>query len=321
MKEIIKNLGPGTQLMLLMMIAFLAIFLMQITAFLVIRPIWQVNIFTDMEEIAKLQDEASIQITKTLHFFINVGTFLVPALLFRQFFGDPEKSFFVLEKKQKTTVWLSAILFFVVAIPAINFLHLLNLQLPITQNMAADDAKVTELYTKILGGDGWEILSINLLVYAIVPAIGEELLFRGVILRQIALTTNKIHLSVWITAIAFSIMHADPTLFLPRILMGAALGYLFIWTGNIFISMAAHLINNILTITMINAILNDRLDKRFDSLGMYKEDIIYLSLSIILVAFSLWWMYRNRNTAFPDFVDAHYKEREEKSKAEQDFEE
>ncbi len=321
MKEIIKNLGPGTQLMLLMMIAFLAIFLMQITAFLVIRPIWQVNIFTDMEEIAKLQDDASIQITKTLHFFINAGTFLVPALLFRQFFGDPEKAFFVLEKKQKSTVWLSAVLFFVVAIPAINFLHLLNLQLPLTQNMVADDSKATELITKMLGGDGWEILCINLLVYAIVPAIGEELLFRGVILRQIALTTRKIHLSVWVTAIAFSIMHGDPTLFLPRILMGAALGYLFIWTGNIFISIAAHLVNNILTIFIINAILNDRLDSRFDSLGMYKEDIIYLSLSIILITVSLWWMYRKRNTAFPDFVDAHYKEREEKNKVEQDFEE
>lgn len=310
--DLLRSLGPGTQLMMVILIAFFTLFLMQITAFLVVRPIWNVNIFENIEEISKLNTSESIQITKTIQVFYHLGTFLLPALIFRKLFGHPNKPFFVLEAKQESSVWITAGLFFMIAFPLINLIHLANLQIPLAESMVSDDANSTDMLMKLLGGEGIVLLLVNIFVYAIIPAIGEEFLFRGVILRQIALSTKNIHLSVWVTAAFFSFIHGEMTVFIPRFLMGAALGYMFVWSGSIWLGIVAHLFNNILSIIIINAVLNGNLDSGYDMLGARPEDMMYLIPSIILVGMGLIYLYKKRNTSYRNFIDEHVAEEKAK---------
>ena len=79
---------------------------------------------------------------------------------------------------------------------------------------------------------------------AIIPAVCEELVFRGVMLPLFAKMTRNIHVAIWTTAFLFSLIHVQFYGFLPRMFMGALLGYLVIWSGSLWSSILAHFVNN-----------------------------------------------------------------------------
>jgi membrane protease YdiL (CAAX protease family) len=87
-------------------------------------------------------------------------------------------------------------------------------------------------------------LFIALLVIAVLPAIGEEIVFRGLIQNELYRGTRNIHLSIWISAILFSAIHFQFFGFVPRMLLGALFGYLYYWSGNLSLAMLAHFVNN-----------------------------------------------------------------------------
>ena len=87
-------------------------------------------------------------------------------------------------------------------------------------------------------------LLFNLLVVAVAPAIGEELVFRGVVQQQFYRIARTRGLAIWITAFLFSAVHLQFEGFLPRFLLGALLGYLFLWSKNLWIPILAHFFFN-----------------------------------------------------------------------------
>jgi len=82
------------------------------------------------------------------------------------------------------------------------------------------------------------------IVVAIIPGIGEELVFRGLIQTEFQRALRNPHAAIWITAMLFSAIHVQFFGFLPRMFIGAFLGYLFYWSGNLLVSMIAHFFNN-----------------------------------------------------------------------------
>jgi membrane protease YdiL (CAAX protease family) len=63
-------------------------------------------------------------------------------------------------------------------------------------------------------------------------------------LPLLAKITRNIHAAVWITAMLFSLIHVQFYGFLPRMIMGALLGYFVVWSGSLWTSILAHFINN-----------------------------------------------------------------------------
>lgn len=89
----------------------------------------------------------------------------------------------------------------------------------------------------------------SLFVMAILPAVGEELVFRGFLQRYLGRTRIGEHAAVWATALIFSAIHFQFEGFLPRVLLGAMLGYLFFWSRNLWVPIAAHFANNAMQVT------------------------------------------------------------------------
>jgi uncharacterized protein len=87
-------------------------------------------------------------------------------------------------------------------------------------------------------------LIIALVVIAVLPAIGEEIVFRGLIQNELYRGTKNIHLSIWIAAMLFSAIHFQFFGFVPRLLLGALFGYLYYWSGNLTLAIIAHFVNN-----------------------------------------------------------------------------
>lgn len=88
----------------------------------------------------------------------------------------------------------------------------------------------------------WGLLG-NLLVIALIPAIGEELTFRGV-LQQFMTKRCNVHVAIFLSAFIFSFIHFQFYGFLPRMFLGLILGYMFYYTGSIWTSIMMHFVNN-----------------------------------------------------------------------------
>lgn len=92
-----------------------------------------------------------------------------------------------------------------------------------------------------------------MLVIAVVAGVGEEVLFRGVLQRKIWFGTGNIHVAIWLSAIIFSAIHFQFYGFIPRMLLGALFGYLYYWSGNLWVPIVGHIFNNGLSVTMMYA--------------------------------------------------------------------
>ncbi len=123
-------------------------------------------------------------------------------------------------------------------------------------------------------------------------ALSEELFFRGLIQRSMQNVCKNVHVAVWVTAILFSAFHMQFYGFLPRMLMGAYLGYLFLWSGSLWVSIMAHFVNNGMAVLLIWLANRGKISVDADKVGIQDNEWIVVLTSILMVAASLLLIYR-----------------------------
>jgi membrane protease YdiL (CAAX protease family) len=186
---------------------------------------------------------------KWFQFVQTIGTFLLPPILCAWLWDENHKPFHWLHLN-KGADWQSFVLaigIMICAIPAINLLADLNsrIDLPdsldfIEQKFKAYEASAAALTERFLQADNVAVLLLNIGLMALLPALAEELSFRGT-LQQLL---GSKHLAIWITAVIFSAIHIQFYGFIPRMLMGAMFGYVFVWTGSLWVPIVMHFTNN-----------------------------------------------------------------------------
>ncbi|MFM7195154.1 MAG: lysostaphin resistance A-like protein [Bacteroidota bacterium] len=92
---------------------------------------------------------------------------------------------------------------------------------------------------------------LGFVLIAVLPAIGEELAFRGMLQPALSRATGNAHVAIWVTAIIFSAFHFQFLGFVPRMLLGAMFGYMMHWSGNLWIPVIAHFVNNGASVILI----------------------------------------------------------------------
>ncbi len=120
------------------------------------------------------------------------------------------------------------------------------------ENYVVSKESELELLTRYITSfqNVWQFL-FGLIIIAIIPAIGEELLFRGLIQNLFGSALNNKHAAIWLAAVIFGVMHMQFYGVVPRILLGALFGYLYFWSGHLSIAMFAHFINNGFTLSLL----------------------------------------------------------------------
>jgi membrane protease YdiL (CAAX protease family) len=109
-------------------------------------------------------------------------------------------------------------------------------------------AEATKFFTDFTSF--WQFL-LAFVVIAVIAGIGEELIFRGLIMRKLFLGTKNIHVAIWVAGFIFAAIHFQFYGILPRMMLGVVFGYLYYWTGNIWVPIFAHIFNNGLAITVM----------------------------------------------------------------------
>jgi membrane protease YdiL (CAAX protease family) len=143
---------------------------------------------------------------------------------------------------------------------------------------------------KMLNVDTIGGLLLNLVVVALIPAVGEEMTFRGVLQQSLTRKMNP-HVAIVLSAAIFSFIHFQFYGFLPRMFLGLLLGYMFYITGSLWTSMLMHFLNNGTAVVLY--FLNNRGVIHVDVEHFGALDNIWLVAASALVTVGLivwsWW--------------------------------
>ena len=233
---------------------------------------------------------------KWLQLLQSVATFLLPALAGAYLWSNTPMQWLHLNKKPSWQEASAAVVIMLLAIPGINLLSAWNQQMVLPEWMSGIEqwmrmqedaaAQLTEQFLQVdtVGG-----LLVNIGLMALLPAVGEELTFRGVV--QGMFTRNK-HVAIWATAAIFSFVHMQFYGFLPRMLLGAMFGYMLWWTGSLWVPMLMHFVNNCAAVVVAYLAYNHLEEgsaEMLDTIGT--EDTILLGVFSICIVLIMMVMY------------------------------
>ncbi|MEI6681555.1 MAG: CPBP family intramembrane glutamic endopeptidase [Bacteroidota bacterium] len=250
--------------------------------------------------LGNLEDAKSINLLQYFQVLQSFGLFIFPVLLSGYFFERSSTRYLHLDKPSRWQVWLLTLCLMFIALPFINWMVDVNEMMKLPSYLkgmedwmkSSEDqaSKLTEVFMKMptIGA-----FAFNLLMIAILPAIGEEFLFRGLLQRLLKELTGNIHAAIFISAFFFSAMHMQFYGFLPRMLLGMLFGYLFYWSGSLWVPVWAHLINNG-TVVIVAFLCQHRvINGNYENFGS-TDNVFLIVGSALLAGCCLWLIHRFR---------------------------
>jgi uncharacterized protein len=227
-----------------------------------------------------------------------LGFIILPLLYIHYFNKSLYSKLSITLSSPKFGVFFSlAILIMLSAIPFISWIIDWNksIDLPsfmdsLERSMQATEAKLEYVTKKLVYYSNYQEFLVAIVVFAIIPAIGEELLFRGIMQNEFSSLFKNPHLAIWFTGLLFSFMHFQFYGFFPRMLLGVTFGYLYFWSGNIIIPILVHFLNNALTLITMNLYKQKIITMDPDSVESFPS--ISIIISLIVFSFLLFTFRR-----------------------------
>jgi membrane protease YdiL (CAAX protease family) len=180
--------------------------------------------------------------------------FIIAPILFAKFWMKLNFKTLVQTQVNPKLILLSIVLVIII-VPFNNFLleWNSNIQLPlflsdVETQIKLWEAKTTELTKVFLDFKSFPMLLLVIFVIGLIPAVGEELLFRGLIQTTVLRKAKNPYLGILLVAILFSAIHFQFYGFFPRLMLGLLLGLVYYWSGNLIYSIVFHFFNNSLTV-------------------------------------------------------------------------
>ncbi len=223
----------------------------------------------------------------------QIGIFVIPALLFSYLVSNNTLDYLSINKVPKLISIMVGGMIVYAILPFNNYLDELNRQMIFPDFLSGIEnwmkekelqaKNLTEVFLKTnsIGG-----LLLSIFIVAVVPAIGEELIFRGLLLKLFNQLTKNIHVAVFISSFIFSAIHLQFYGFAPRFMLGMVLGYLFVFTGNIWVPILVHFINNASSVIVYYLHDIGYLKISMEEFGS-STNVVYIIGSLLI---SLWLM-------------------------------
>ncbi len=228
----------------------------------------------------------------------QIGIFILPTLVFSFLVSNDSFNYLTLNRAPKLISILLGGMIIYAILPFNNYIDEFNRQIILPDFLSGMEdwmfekesqaKKITEIF---LNADTISGLFLNIFIVALVPAIGEELLFRGVLLKLFNNLFKNIHIAVILSAVIFSAIHLQFYGFLPRTLLGILLGYLFVFTRSIWVPIFAHFLNNASSVLVYYLHQNGHIQVSMDDFGE-STSIVYIIGSLLISIWLLMMIYQ-----------------------------
>jgi uncharacterized protein len=264
-----------TKLLLSVLIMFLSLIIVTVLGLFLAIPLFNLNTIDLLAVIRDMAGLDNINLLKYMQIVQSIGLFIVPPIILGYLFSTNPMRYYGFNKKPALSSIGYVVLIVLLAIPIVNFLAFVNSKMHFPeflkhievwmQTMEANAEIITKKFLTV--HNGWDLL-INILMIAIIPAFGEELIFRGLFQRIFTDQFKNVHVAVLLSAFIFSAIHFQFYGFLPRFALGVTFGYLYCWSGTIWLPVLAHFINNLGAVIFYLIIGNNELtEQKFEDFG------------------------------------------------------
>lgn len=247
--------------------------------------------FSSMLSMNENMSVSALNSLKIMQMGSSVFGFLIPAIFFSKVLVR-QKSY--LKNNWHFPLMLLLLVFFIMLVssPLMEMLITFNQKMVLPQslkglerwmrNMEDTAGKQTEILLQMKSP---LTFLVNLLMIAILPAIGEEFIFRGCFQQIFTSWTKSIHWGVWLSAALFSFIHFQFFGFLPRMLLGIFFGYFAAWSGSIWPGVLGHFLNNGTALVVSYLYQNKLIKVNPDEQQMFDWKSYVFSILITVVLF------------------------------------
>ena len=306
MKNSYSQAHPFTKIGIATFIILLCFLVTFVVAAVVAIPFFGMDSFSSIVNSTMSLDEDNIPFLKYIQVVQSIGLFILPSLLLAILFGGNIVQYLKINRVPRSTSVSVAIAIILVSSPMINMLAELNSKLALPEFLSGietwmrtseDSAnEITQLFLKV--DSVWGLL-FNIFMIGIIPALGEEFLFRGIIQRIFTDWTKNYHWGIWISAILFSALHMQFFGFIPRVILGAIFGYMLVWSGSLWFPIIAHFVNNSVAVIAYYLYNGGTIAVDPDKIGTGSEYQIAGIISTTLVFALFWYFYKIERKQLP----------------------
>ncbi|RBQ04936.1 CPBP family intramembrane glutamic endopeptidase [Pedobacter miscanthi] len=244
-----EEINPFLQLLLLLFYAVVGGVVFGLLAIVIVLMMYGLGIVSHLDLVLS-GDAKYIDGLKVIQILSSIGTFILPPMVLAWTERQKVNQFYNF-KRPKFTMIVIVLAIMIVSMPFMEWTVIWNqkMVLPdflkrIEEWMKEKEAIAAKMTMQLITVRSNFDFIVNLIMIAVIPAIGEELTFRGGVQRSLNRAFGNPHLAIWLCAIIFSAIHVQFYGFIPRMLLGAGFGYLYYYSGSIWYAMLAHFINN-----------------------------------------------------------------------------
>ena len=290
-----RDMKPLPQLMFSIFVILVSFLAFMVISVLAAIPFIGLESLMNVSTMGEMTNPETIKILKYFQVVQAFGLFIVPPFILGWLYYGKISEYLYLNKSFKSASVLLVFVLMFFAAPFINFVGELNANMAFPEWLsgveqwmknAEENAEIlTKAFLKVdtIGG-----LSFNIFMIALLPAIGEELLFRGVIQRIFTNWTRSNNWGIWISAILFSALHMQFYGFVPRMLLGVLFGYLLVWSGSMWLPIIAHFLNNAIAVIGMFLIDKNMIKPEIEEIGTASGSYYMAAISLgIIVLFML----------------------------------
>ena len=298
----LQDKPPYLKLLYFIVIIVCCLFLINIFGMVLAVPFFGKSFLESLSAPYDFSDPAVIARLKFLQVVNQLALFIVPVMVFALFAGKSMPDYLKLNRKINVLPLLIAMSLIIAGLPFINWLTALNSSMSLPEQlsgvenwMRASETEAGTLTNAFLSSATVGGLLINLLMIAILPAVGEEFFFRGILQRLFSEWFKNVHVAIIVTAFIFSAIHMQFYGFIPRFLLGMFLGYLFYWSGTLWLPIIIHFLNNGMAVVVAFLSARGTVNVNFETFG--SSDNLFVNISsAIVVAGLVFVLYRIRSS-------------------------
>lgn len=256
--------------------------------------LFDISFFSSSNQVFDPSNTNMMNAMKTMQVFNAIGTFVIPPLLFSHFRGLSVSVYLKLKTHLTPIDVLKVFVLALAMIPLANYLGSLNELIPYPDFLSF--LKVAEEQTILLTEqflimDSLLDLGIMIFIMGVVAAVGEELLFRGVLQNLFHSWSQSNHIAVWLTALLFSVIHMQYHAVLPRFFLGAFIGYVYVYSGSLRMPILLHFLYNSSLVILSYLIQHEIVTESWESVGVQNYTVLIAAL-VLLFLFSKSWFQK-----------------------------
>jgi membrane protease YdiL (CAAX protease family) len=208
-------------------------------------------VVTDIRNL-NFNDAKIVNTLKLVQGISTITIFLLPAVAFSMIAYRFRQFYFLGFRKQgKSSFYILAVVIILCCFPFVGWLGVLNEHIHLAKWMMESEKEASKQMEAFLKVNDTSDIIINLVLVALLPAVCEEIFFRGCLQRILIYAFKSPWAGIIVTAAMFSAFHMQFEGFLPRMFLGILLGAIFWYSNSLWPNIFAHFFNNAIQVIAV----------------------------------------------------------------------